>query len=161
MEGIKTYKGMVMYNELNSIPDLNYEGYVWMSDQPEPSNAKNFDFKDVKLNPFIQEALLYCAEKNISVMIRHTGDYRISEFHLNDFPEEYELVEKQYFPHRLGFNDKRVCMSQLWISEIDDNCAYDENKKGSGMEVLTLKAHIFTGFKEPKKIQSHVRKINL
>lgn len=136
MEGVKPYK------ELNQIPTLDYEGYVWFSNDEYPKKPNEVDFKNIGQNPFIQEALLFSKKENVSVMVRHTGDYHISEFHLNEFPKKYEMIEKQYYPHRLGFNDKRVCISQLWIPEPDPNC--------EGMEVLTLKAHLFTGFKVPK-----------
>lgn len=138
--------GINIYHELSAIPNRKYIGYIWMSDKEEPIVLKEptvYDFSNIEINPFIQEALLYNEEENISVMVRHTGDYNISEFCLNKLPEKHELVEKQYYPHRLGFNDKRVCISQLWLPQKDENC--------EEMEVLTLKAHIFTGFKEPKK----------
>lgn len=140
MIGINTYK------ELSAIQQRKYIGYVWMSDKEEPivlEQPTEFDFSSIGVNPFVQEALLFSEEENISVMVRHTGEYYISEFELGNFPNEYELVEKQYYPHKkLGFKDTRVCISQLWLPKKDDNC--------EEMEVLTLKAHIFTGFKKPK-----------
>lgn len=131
--------------ELSAIPKRKYVGYIWMSDEEVPKVLKDpteFDFSEIGINPFVQEALLYCEDEEVSVMVRHTGEYHISEFELRNFPDEYELVEKQYYPHRLGFNDKKLCFKQLWVPENDPNC--------EEMEVLTLKAHIFTGFKEPK-----------
>lgn len=135
MEGIKTY------NDLSQIPELDYEGYIWYSDTAKPILAKAFDFKSVGINPFIQEALLFCKEKDISVMVRHTGKYHISEFDLNALISNGAELgeEKKYYPHRLDIGDKKVCIRQLWIPEKDENCG--------GMEVLTLRAHIFTGFK--------------
>lgn len=134
MEGIKTYK------ELNQIPALEYEGYVWFSDGEYPKKPSEVDFKNTIRNPFIQEALLFCKEKNISVMVRHAGDYHISEFHLNDFPDEYESVGKYYYQHRLDIGNKRVCFKQLWLPEPDPLC--------NGFPVLVLKAHIFVGFEQ-------------
>lgn len=127
--------------ELSAIPKRKYVGYIWMSDKEEPIVLKQpteFDFSEISINPFVQEALLYSEGEKVSVMVRHTGGYHISEFYLDKFPKRYELVEKQYYPHRLGFDDKKVCISQLWLPEEDPNC--------EEMEVLTLKAHIFTGF---------------
>lgn len=138
--------GINIYNYLSCIQKRKYIGYVWMSDKEEPivlEQPTEFDFSSIEVNPFVQEALLFSEEENISVMVRHTGVYNITEFCLNKFPEEYELVEKQYYPHKkLGFKDTRVCISQLWLPKKDDNC--------EEMEVLTLKAHIFTGFKKLK-----------
>lgn len=135
MEWIKIYK------ELAEIPQRKYQGYIWKSDQEYPEvlqEPKLFEFKDNDLNPFIQEALLYCREENASVMVRHTGAYQITEFDLNKIPNEAELKEKKYYPHRLNIGSKKVCISQLWFPEKDENC--------DGMEVLTIKAHVFTGF---------------
>lgn len=142
MDGIKTY------NNLQKIPDFDFQGYVWYSDKEEPEvlvSARKFDFSTVGTNPFIQEALLFCEDTKTSVMIRHTGSYQISEFDLKKLEQQGAVLseEKQYYPHRLGFNDKKVCIQQLWLPEPDTNC--------EGMEVLTLKAHIFTGFKELEK----------
>lgn len=135
MEGIKTY------NNLSEIPELDYEGYVWLSDDTEPRNTKDFNFRNVLSNPFIQEALLFNKEKEVSIMIRHAGEYHISEFDLSTLKSNGAVLGegKKYFPHRLDIGDKKVGVKQLWIPEEDENC--------EGMEVLTLKAHIFTGFK--------------
>jgi|SRR5690554_3371266 len=133
MKGIKTYK------ELTQIPDLEFEGYVWYSDKEGPTVLRNekFDFGAVSQNPFVQEALLYCQEKEISVMVRHTGRYHISEIDMNNLPDDAKRKPKEYLPHRLN-TSKKLKIEQLWLPEEDSNC--------EGMEVLTLKAHIFTGF---------------
>ena len=135
MEGVKIYK------DLKSIPNVKFEGYFWLSDEKEPKMAEDFDFSSIDTNPFLQEALLFCKEKNISVMIRHTGEYQITEFDFNKLPGNAVLETKEYFSHRI-VEAKKLSFKQLWIPEPDENC--------EGMEVLTLKAHIFTCFKEPK-----------
>lgn len=131
MEGVKTYK------DLKSIPNLKFEGYIWLSNGKNPIMAEDFDFSSVAINPFIQEALLFCKEENVSVMIRHTGEYQITEFDFNKLPKNAVLETKEYFSHRIVKSNK-LSFKQLWIPEPDENC--------EGMEVLTLKAHIFTGF---------------
>ncbi len=141
-------KGINKIENLNNVKKRKYVGYIWMSDKQEPkvlTQPTEFDFSKVGANPFVQEALLYCNEGNeeVSITVRHTGVYQITEFDLKNLPQGAELNEREYFPHRLGFQDKRVFIKQLWFPEPDPNC--------DGMEVLTLKAHIFTGFVTPKK----------
>lgn len=129
------------YNSLTDIPERNYQGYIWYSDRPKPEvleSPTKYRFSEVKTNPFVIEALLYSEEENISVMVRHTGSYQIREYNLNKLPEGKELQKKEYFQHRLEIGGKKVCFQQLWLPQEDPNCEY--------MEVLTLKAHIFTGF---------------
>ena len=129
---------IIKHKALSEIPNQAYYGYVWMSDATNPIVLNNecYDFSSVKTNPFIIEALLYCKVEDISVHIQHTGEYQITEYHLNDFPKE-QLVEKEYLPHRLK-DVSKVKFKQIWIPEPDENC--------KGMEVLKLKAIVFCGF---------------
>ncbi len=137
------------YTELAQIPKRKYQGYIWYSDGEQKigeskqkpdvlKEFKEFSFAETESNPFVIEALLYSKEEDISVMVRHTGKYHITEYNLKELPKNAILeTEKEYFPHRLDINNK-VCFKQLWIPEKDSNCA--------DMEVLNLKAIIFTGF---------------
>jgi len=126
-------------NKLSDIPQKKYQGYVWYSDEKAPKVLHNeeYRFNEEDINPYVVEALLYCREDNTSVMMQHSGKYTGYQFDLNNLPEGAQLEEKEYLPHRLG-DVSKVCFKQLWIPEPDDNC--------EGMEVLTLKAIIFTGF---------------
>ncbi len=129
------------YESLTTIPEREYQGYIWYSDKDEPKvleEYKSFKFSEVQTNPFVVEALLYCKEEKVSVMVRHSGSYQIREYSLNNMPEGHKVEEKSYFPHRLKNRVKRICFHQLWLPENDPNC--------EDMEVLTLKGHIFTGF---------------
>ncbi len=125
---------------ITDIPKRKYDGYVWLSNEKYPIilDKQEYDFTQVKENPFVIEALLWNAEEDISIMIRHTGKYHIQEFNLNELPVGHELEEKVYLPHRLGDNVKYVFFKQLWIPEPDPFC--------EKMEVMTMKALIFTGF---------------
>ena len=131
---------IIKHQSLSDIPNLPYEGYVWMSDEKDPKvlNKESFDFNTIGTNPFVIEALLYNKAQNISIHIQHTGEYQIFEYHLNDFSKE-NLVEKDYLPHRLD-GVKNVSFKQIWLPEPDENCA--------GMDVLNLKAIVFCGFKK-------------
>ena len=129
-----------------------YEGYVWGSDDERPTILKNEPFPFDKLKtetPYIVEALLFCKDKNISVTIRHAGEYIISQFNLDEYKdsEKYALHPVEYLPHRLDGVEK-VCFKQLWLSEPDPNCA--------DMEVLKKKALIFTGFNHQPKNEKNV-----
>lgn len=133
------------YNTISEIPERNYQGYVWLSDQEKPFilPGDTFDFSTVKENenPFIIEALLYAKDENISVSVKHTGKHHIHEIDLKDLPKGAELREIQYLPHRLDRVEK-LNFKQLWFPEPDESC--------EGMEVLKMKALIFTGFTNTK-----------
>jgi len=131
---------------ITDIPTIKYDGYIWLSNEKYPTvlDKQEYDFTQVKENPFVIEALLWNAEKETSIMIRHTGKYHIQEFKLDELPAGHELVDKVYLPHRLGDKVKHVCFKQLWIPQEDPLCFDHETKKG--MEVMTMKALIFTGF---------------
>jgi len=128
------------HTKLTDIPNLNYEGYIWKSDQsnPEVYNNETIEFNKIELNPFIIEGLLYCKANNISVHIQHTGEYLIHVYDLNSVSEN-EKVEKRYLPHRLDGIEK-VKFTQVWSPKKDELC--------EGMEVLKLKATIFCGFEK-------------
>jgi len=136
-------------NNLSEIKKRKYSGYIWMSDAKEPKvlNGEEFDFSTIGINPFIIEALLYCKEEKTSLTIRHTGKYHINEIDLNNLPDGAKLENIEYLPHRLKDKDKgidveKVCFKQLWVPEKDENCL--------DMEVLKMKALVFTGFKTTK-----------
>jgi CRISPR type III-associated protein (TIGR04423 family) len=128
----------VKHTLLSQIPNIPYEGYIWMSDQEKSKvlNNETFDFNSITVNPFIIEALLYNDKEKHSIHIQHTGDYQIYEYDLNLYSAD-QLTSKNYLPHRLE-GVKNVNFKQIWLPEPDDNC--------EGMEVLTLKAIVFCGF---------------
>jgi len=130
--------GIIKHNKFTDIPDYSYEGYIWMSDEKEPTvlNNESFDFSKINTNPFVIEGLLYSKNEKISIHIQHTGEYQIFEYHLNDYAQS-SIVEKEYLPHRLD-NVSKVRFKQIWLPELDENC--------EGMEVLTLKSIVFCGF---------------
>lgn len=131
-------------NKLSEIPNKKYQGYVWCSNEEEPKVLKDeeYKFQDEPVNPFVVEALLYCKDDNTSIIVKHTGRYLFYQFDLNNLPDNAMVEEKTYLPHRLNSVSK-VHFQQLWLAEEDPNC---EN-----MEVLTLKAIIFSGFDKQKK----------
>ncbi len=128
------------YNLLTEIPDLSYEGYVWLSDAANPIvlNNEKYAFDKVEINPFIIEALLYNAERNTSIHIQHTGDYQIAEYNLTAIKNTAAVLEdKEYLPHRLD-GVKNLKFKQVWTEEVDKLC--------EDMTVLKLRAIVFCGF---------------
>lgn len=138
------------YNTISEIPERNYQGYVWLSDQKEPKVLfdEEYDFSkhNETENPFIIEALLYAEDENISVSVKHTGKYCIHEMDLRNLPEGAVLEEYadndnkrklQYLPHRLP-GVLKVKFKQLWLPVPDENC--------EDWDVLKMKVLIFTGF---------------
>lgn len=139
MKGIKAYNSL---EEMEIKNNQNYVGYYWMSDKQSPNRFDANSFKNLKSNPFIIEGMLWDEINQTSIMIKHTGRYIINEFNLNEIKtnQGVKIEEKEYIPFRLkevGAKDK-VYFNQIWLPEKDPLC---EN-----MEVLKLKAIIFTGF---------------
>lgn len=127
------------HHTLDTLPNLNYQGYIWFSDADKPIVLKDetYDFSTISVNPFIIEALLYNEQKEVSIHIQHADNYQITEYHLNHF-DKAEVADVEYLPHRLSGVEK-VKFKQIWLPEPEENC--------QGMEVLNLKAIVFCGFK--------------
>lgn len=131
--------GIKTYNELGLIPkDCEYIGYYWVSDMPEPEEIKGaFNFDESKVNPFIIEGMLYDKTNNRSIMIKHTGRYIITQVDLEELTSDCEIADKVY----IGYKPKgKHLYKQIWLPESDVLC--------EGMNVLKLKAIVFTGFKK-------------
>lgn len=124
---------------LADIPNLLYDGYVWLSDETNPRKLKDarFDASIVAENQFIIEALLWSESEKTSIQIRHTDKYLIHKIELDKLPENAALVERKYLAHRVE-GVKKLIFKQLWQPERDPLC--------EGMEVLMMKAQIFVGF---------------
>lgn len=139
-------EGINKYNSLSEIPEngRNYIGYYWLSDSKTPCKIDGHNYKIASINPFVMEAMLWDADNEISIMVKHTGKYWISAFDLKEIRKIYgndALHSKQYLPHRLSHigEIKKVKFEQLWLPESDALC--------EGEKVLKLKAILFTGFK--------------
>jgi len=132
-------------DSLTDIPKMKYTGYVWLSNENKPTVLIDevYDFGITNTNPFIVEALLWNKDEQVSVMIRHSGTYHIHEYDLSKENQGIEWVQKEYLPHKLthpkGKEIEKVKFTQLWLAEEGPLC--------EGMEVMTMKALVFTGFK--------------
>lgn len=123
-------------NSLSEIPHGKYEGYYWMSNDKKAIIIDgNFDFTKIQNNPFIIEGMLWDNDQNISIMIMHTGQYNISQYNIKELPNTFD---KCYLAHGID-GVKKVKFKQIWLPEPDPFC--------NDMDVLKLKAIVFTGFK--------------
>lgn len=137
-------------NNFKEIPQLEYEGYIWVSDAKKPeiitseAELSKYEKNGTPTNPFILEGHLYSRSQNISVSIRHTsGKYYITQFNIAELNEKENLVDKYYLAHRNLDKENQLHFQEIWLPESDKNC---EN-----MEVLTKKAVAFVGFEEGGK----------
>jgi CRISPR type III-associated protein (TIGR04423 family) len=132
--------GIRTYNNLSDIPtkDCNYIGYYWMSDTQNPEYVdNNFTLPTYTINPFIIEGMLWDKTNKRSIMIKHTGRYVITQVDFKEISSDCKIADKSY----MGYKPKgKHLYKQIWLPEPDPLC--------QGMEVLKLKAIVFTGFKE-------------
>jgi len=134
-------------NVLSEIPDANYQGYLWVSDETTPDTitkliASQYEQNGKPANPFIREAFLYDPNKQISISVRHVpGRYLIDLFDLKKLPGEFELTEQKYLANRkIG---SRLIFKEIWAPEPDENC--------EGLPVLRKKATVFCGIEKLKE----------
>lgn len=135
-------------NDFSHIPNIEYVGYIWMSDKSAPQAISNINELPTTTNPYIVEGNLYCKEKDISISIRNTGDKLfITKIDLNAAENDASVIlEPQTFiAHRAPNNHKKVCFKQAWIAEKDDYC--------EGMHVLQPAWRAFVGFDTEKTNQ--------
>lgn len=131
-----------------SIPDLNYEGYIWMSDEPSPRLITDKKEIPQSLNPFVIEGNLYCPEKKVSVSIRHMGNkslillFNLEEASQAAVEKKIELTDHQYLTHRAP-NKQFVLFKQAWIPQKDPLC--------EGFDVLKPAWKAFVGFKNKQE----------
>ena len=140
------------YTQLTSladIPNKQYTGYLWFSDKAIPNTLhdETYDFGSVKLNPFIAEGYLYCADDCTSISIAPMGgDYFIGAVQFGQEPhhlvsdDQFEL--KKYVGHN-AFHGSMLTFVQHWEKRKDDLC--------DGMEVLQPAWVAFVGFDKGEK----------
>lgn len=124
--------------ELKDIPNHVYEGYIWFSNQPEPTVLRNkkFDFENSSQNPFIIEGLLWAEKEQIAVHIIHSHRYLIHKYDLKKL-ENSDNKNISYLAHKMD-GVKKLKFKQIWQAEKDSLCG--------DMEVLEMKAQVFIGF---------------
>jgi len=123
---------------------LDYEGYLWMSDETRPE-TKLLHTKLEKIsdssNPFIVEGQLYSKQKNKSYSIKYVdGKHIVIEYDLKSVPNNWVFEQKKYISNIKNDENKnsKIKIQLYWKPEIDELC---EN-----MPVLIPAAYVFTGF---------------
>ena len=150
-------------NKINitDIPkDIEYEGYLWMSNSKNPIVLKSEKLKSLRLNesesdkpvifdeisdlsnPFIIEGQLYSKNTKKSYSIKYAdGEHIVVEYDLNNLPKDRVFDEKEddkkFIPNRI--NASMLKFRQYWKPEEDEFC--------EGMEVLQPAGFVFVGFK--------------
>lgn len=108
--------------EIEEISALNYEGYLWYSDQKQPEYIDNdnlFQMEMLKKHPFVVEGALYSANENISITIRNLdGEYLIHQFDLKELDtENYRKIEHKWLVAK--DQARKARMVEVWQLEED------------------------------------------
>lgn len=125
---------------LQSIPDLEYEGYLWYSNATEPKILEGQQFSPDQLTklPFVVEGMLYAEKEKVSIRIVNIdGAYRIAKMTLEYIPKEY--ITTYFAKEQFGKNWK-IQMYQHWVEKED---AINDNRL-----VLCPTWSAFVGFKK-------------
>lgn len=139
MECLTTQKANKMkrinIDEINF--DLEYEGYIWYSNQRNPKMITKFNKSDFTDLPFIIEGNLYAANKKISISIKNIdGAYFITQTSLDNLPKD-QITEQEFLSHKLD-GIKKIKMVQFWEEVEDELC--------EGMKTLKPSWQAFQGF---------------
>ena len=134
-------KAFQLINNLKDIPDKEYTGYYWMSDEDYPRLVSKEKFNpDLKgNNPFIIEGNLFADDGSYSVSIEHIdGKYLIGIVDWGEINGQAVVLEDEtYLAHKAeGFS--KVRFKRAWVPAADPEC--------EGMEVLQPAWRAFTGF---------------
>lgn len=136
---------MNKYIKIKDIPqDINYEGYLWMSDSDTPQMVNlGGILKEMsdENNPFIVEGQLYAKNEGLSFSIRYVdGKHVVVSYDLNAGDDCYD--EKSFVANRLS-NVSRILFRQYWKAQQDELC--------EGMAVLVPAGFVFVGFEYSNK----------
>jgi CRISPR type III-associated protein (TIGR04423 family) len=133
--------------KIDDIPDYDYEGYYWYSDQSAPEvvfQQEKLVFKELlTILPFVVEGNFYAEQEKVSIQIRHIdGEYRIAQFDLKGLDGNTNYPIKHYIAHRLtdkgGKSITQYKMMEAW-EEIEDPLL-------EGMKTLKPTWAAFCGF---------------
>lgn len=135
------------YEIIKIVPAGKYEGYIWMSNEPEPEVVHTDTVHEaVELtegkNPFIIEAQLLDRSLQKSYSIRFAdGKYVALCYDLKKLHDmgNVEVTHHKYVANRMG-DEKWIHFREYWHSQPDPNCA--------NMKVLQPVEFVFTGFND-------------
>jgi len=118
--------------------DLEYEGYVWYSNQQYPEIRSTIRKSDFMTMPFIIEGNLFAKNERISISIKNVdGEYLIMQGDLSGLPGD-QITELEYITtHKLPGISK-VKLVRFWDEVEDEFC--------EGMKTLKPSWKAFKGF---------------
>lgn len=127
-------------DRINELPDLSYEGYVWMSNKTEPWKIESKSEIPVGTqNPFIVEGYLKSTDGTVSIsLVSMNGELKIHQFDLKQI-EALPVDRKtnhSYLTHR--YDGSKIRFITVWFPEKDKLC--------EDMNVLQPKMRVFNGF---------------
>lgn len=129
---------------INEIPELEGEGYIWLSNNNTPKIISNgTQMKQAENNPYIVEGYFVDKSKNTSIQIKNDGsgarvgivDFTAIEADTKNGTIEFGKPEI-YHTHRLA--EKSLVFKQAWAAIEEKDCA--------GMPVLKPIWKAFVGF---------------
>ncbi len=133
---------------INEIKSLQFEGYLWMSDEEEPLVYENEIVTLPKEgdNPFVVEGMLYNKAQGLSYSIKYVdGKYFIQEYVVSEADKKNPDNEtKVYESNRMG--DRQLQFLRYW-EEVFDEDNYKDGNNPKGLPVLTQTKNVFIGFK--------------
>lgn len=126
---------------LEEIPDVAYDGYIWVSDENKPRRLSNkTELLTIKDNPFIVEGHLKSLDETISISIKDAGGVKLlHQFDLNAIaalPAD-QKTETNLLVHRLP-GVAKIRMTTVWLPEKDEAC--------ESMDVMRPAMRVFNGF---------------
>jgi len=128
---------------IHAIPQGNFEGYYWYSNNPEPEiqRSGSIDVSIFKDLPFVIEANFFDKNQKISVSVRHfEGQYHIVRYDLAQIEDGIILDDVTYEGHKL--EGQNYLMKEAWLPIADPLLA--------GMKTLQPAWAAFAGFIDPQ-----------
>jgi CRISPR type III-associated protein (TIGR04423 family) len=127
-------------DKVDDLPDLSYEGYIWMSDEKNPRKiVSKSEIPGGTQNPFIVEGYLKSTDGTVSInLVSMNGALKIHQFDLKQveaLPDDRK-TNHSYITHK--YDGSKIKFITVWFPEKDEVC---EN-----MEVLQPKMRVFNGF---------------
>ena len=127
-----------------SIPEGNYQGYIWLSDNKKEDvtvldggPCPGFSL-DPNKNPFIVEGNFYDKDKDVSYAVRYTdGNYIAYEYDCKQFDGDIQL-EKMVPVFTLNNGCRGLLFARIWVEKDDPYCL--------GFPCLEASDLVFVGF---------------
>lgn len=138
-----------------SIKDIKphtYEGYLWMSDQENPTVYENdsVTLPEEGANPFVVEGQLYNETAGLSYSIKYVdGQYIVQEYEVTEADKANQDNQfKTYLSNRMG--DQKLQFLRYWEEVLDED-NYKDGNNPNGLPVLTQTKNVFIGFKKKEE----------